>query len=220
MNVVSRSTAATPAASDGDEESIEQYMSKLLQRVRGQTGGLSATKAQQTAAEPNGPLDYQQIQPEEPTASAAEEPNPSIATKFTWANFDAARLKSQTAAPKTDLEALRALANESARRAISRHALRKHRRNALTKAIVSTLAGMTSLLLILESPNWRSLYFITACVSLLVAAYWAGQTYRALLGAFREKADDEIEGGADEPVAGLQSPLPIDIDKPANLRDE
>ena len=221
MNVVSRSTpAATPAASDGDEESIELYMSKLLQRVRGQRAGSPATTAQQTAAVPSGPLAYQQSQPGDPTAGAADEANPSIATKFTWANFDAARLKSQTAAPKTDLEALRALANESARRAISRHALRKHRRNALTKAIVSTLAGMTSLLLILQSPDWRSLYFITACVALLVAAYWAGQTYRALLGAFREKADDEIDGGMDNSVAGLQSPLPIDIDRPANLRDE
>ena len=220
MNVVSRSTAATPSASAGDEESIEQYMSKLLQRVRGQSAGSPTTHAQHTAAVPNGPLSYQPMLPGDPTAGTADEPNPSTASKFTWASFDAARSKSLTPAPKTDLEALRALANESARRAISRHSLRKHRRNALTKVIVSTLAGVTSLWLILESPDWRTLQSITACVALLVAAYWAGQTYRALLDALREKPADELEEDVNESVAGFQSPLPIDVDKPASVSDE
>ena len=63
-----------------------------------------------------------------------------------------AKRKVSSPAPQTDLGALRALANETARRAISRHELRKHRRNAVTKVIVATLAGVTSLWLMLDSP--------------------------------------------------------------------
>jgi hypothetical protein len=151
-----------------------------------------------------------------PAAATGDEPSSSSASKFVWAaKLDGARQKSSRPAPKTDLEALRALANETARRAINRHALRKHRRNALTKVIVSTLAGVTSLWMMLESPDWRTLQFNTACVALLVAAYWAGQTYRALLQALREKAIDDADDESDEPGTGLHSPLPIDIDKRA-----
>ena len=62
--------------------------------------------------------------------------------------------ESSSPAPTTNLGALRALANETARLAISRHELRKLRRNAVTKVIVSTLAGVTSLWLMLDSEGW------------------------------------------------------------------
>jgi predicted nuclease with TOPRIM domain len=208
------STATTHASSSGDEESIEQYMNQLLQRVRGQSAGPVASQAPQTPrtieakAQPRLPA----MQP----AGTASEPGLSPANPFAWApNFGTARPKSSTPAPKTDLEALRALANESARRAISRHALRKLRRNALTKAIVATLAGVTSLWLILESADWRSLQCITAGVALLVAAYWTGQTYRTLLQSLRERAYDDVpEDEVEQPVASFHSPLPIDVERP------
>jgi hypothetical protein len=212
MGVVSPAPAAGPSSSDGDEESIEQYMSKLLQRVRGQSTGSPATSTQGMAAVPTGPLTHQPPMAGQLEGRTIDEPNPSSAGKFAWTDYSASRSKGSTPAPKTDLEALRALANESARRAISRHALRKHRRNALTKVIVSTLAGVTSLWMILESPDWRTLQAITACVSLLVAAYWAGQTFRALLEALREKADDEPEDDVAGSGAPFHSPLPIDVD--------
>ena len=81
--------------------------------------------------------------------------------------------------------------------------------------IVATLAGVTSLWLILESPGFRTLQFVTAGVALLVAAYWAGQTCRTLLESLRAKAYDGPEEVSDESVTGFQSPLPIDVDKPA-----
>jgi hypothetical protein len=157
----------------------------------------------------------------QPVATTGSEPEASSDGTFVWrTRFGASRQKSSASAPKTDLEALRALANESARRAISRHALRKLRRNALTKTIVASLAGVTSLWLILESPHWRTLQFITACVSLMVAAYWAGQTYRTLLASLREKASDEPEEGLEEAAPDLHSPLPIDLDRPTTPADE
>jgi hypothetical protein len=212
---VPESTATTHSSSSGDEESIEQYMNQLLQRVRGQSAGPVASQSPQTPrtieakAQPRLPA-------MQPAGTASGERGPAPANPFAWAaNFGTARPKSSTPAPKTDLEALRALANESARRAISRHALRKLRRNALTKAIVATLAGVTSLWLILESADWRSLQCITAGVALLVAAYWTGQTYRTLLQSLRERAYDDVpDDEAEQPVASFHSPLPIDVERP------
>ena len=111
------------------------------------------------------------------------------------------------AAPTTNLGALRALANESARRAISRHELKKHRRDAVTKVIVSTLAGMTSLWLMLEAPSWRDLQFITACLSLIVAAYWAGEAFRAML----ETRAAAYAGPEDDAEPAANALLPIDV---------
>jgi hypothetical protein len=112
-----------------------------------------------------------------------------------------------------NLEALRALANETARRAISTHALRKHRRDAVTKVIVATLAGMTSIYVMLEAPGWLDLQFITACVSLLVAAYWAGQTYRTMAESFRAAAYDGPEELLENLIDPFRPPLPIDVER-------
>jgi hypothetical protein len=49
------------------------------------------------------------------------------------------------------------------------------------KFLVASLAGITSVLLMMLAPSWYDLQFIAACVSLVVAAYWAGQTYGTLV---------------------------------------
>jgi hypothetical protein len=206
-------SAAAAPPSDADEESIEQYMSKLLQRVRGPSGGPAETQARPAASPHMLPIGQRTTLTEQ---SAAVVPPTVTTPKFSWATaLEGYRQTSSAPAPQTDLEALRALANETARRAISRHALRKHRRNALTKVIVSTLAGVTSLWLMLESDSWRTLQFNTACVALLVAAYWAGQTYRALLQSLREKPIEDSEEESQSLAAAPHSPLPIDVEKPA-----
>jgi hypothetical protein len=111
------------------------------------------------------------------------------------------RRKAPSIEDTTHLETLRAVANESARRAISTHGLQTHRRKAVTKVIVSTLAGVTSLWLMLEAPNSRDLQFTTACVSLMIAVYWTGQTVCELIEAFRAASydgpEDELDVFAD-----------------------
>ena len=117
--------------------------------------------------------------------------------------------KAAMPAPTTNLGELRKLANETARLAISRHELRKLRRNAVTKVIVSTLAGVTSLWLMLDSPDWLNVQFITACVALVVAAYWAGETFRTLLNSMRINTVE----GPEEPAAVASPALPIDVER-------
>jgi hypothetical protein len=112
-------------------------------------------------------------------------------------------------APATNLGALRALANQTARMAISRHELQKLRRKAVTKVIVSALAGVTSLWLMLDSPDWRTVQFVTACIALVVAAYWAGETFRTLLNSMRVSAND----GSGTEDAATGAGLPIDVEQ-------
>jgi hypothetical protein len=194
---------ATSVTND-DEESIEQYMAKLLQRVRGDDAPApSAAAKPSTPAQPqiSGPLGY-----ELPAAGSA-----MTFTAIAPALTEMPRRKSSMPEPQTDLEALRALANESARRAISRHSLRKYRRNAVTKMIVSMLAATTSLWLMLESPGWLHWQFLSACGTMLIAAYWAGETMRAFIESFRAAAPDETEQEIREISAELEARLPIDV---------
>ena len=111
------------------------------------------------------------------TGVAAED----VAIQVPTPGFKEFRRKGPLPERSVEFQAFRDLANETARRAIGVYATQTHRRNAVTKVIVSTLAGVTSLWLMLDSPDWRDLQFITACVSLFAAAYWVGQAYRTLM---------------------------------------
>ncbi len=221
-NGVTGSSVSPSPSGDDDEESIEQYMAKLLQRVRGDGPRLPASQSPPSTDVTNeGPLSQGVMTLLQPaTAAQIAEPsepargplsvtgNEAQTGPGSWMTRPSSAIPAQT----TDLGALRALANETARRAISTHALRKHRRNAVTKVIVATLAGMTSLWLMLQSPSWWDLQFIAACVSLLVAAYWAGQTYRALIESLHIPSYDGLdeESGGSKPK--FDSPLPIDVE--------
>lgn len=201
---------AKPTSGKDDEESIEEYMAKLLQRVRGETAAAAPTvaKREPSADVPpaastgdgfaSGPL------PAPLSMSCVENDSP--------VSLEAIRRKSPMIVPQTDLEALRALANESARRAISRHTVRKLRRNATTKVLVATLAGVTSLWFMLHADQWWDLQFVTACVSMLVAAIWTGETFRTLLQTLRVATSDETDEEIEQLAAELRAPLPIDIE--------
>lgn len=203
-----------PAASD-DEESIEEYMAKLLQRVRGDRPAVAtptpaaptdrSTTANKTSPPVSAaPVATQTTPSETPTEPAAGEPGERLNEQVP----DLSELvrKAPIISHPTNLKELRALANHTARQAIGVHATKEHRRHAVTKFIVASLAGMTSLWLMLLAPDWRDVQFIVACVSLLVAAYWAGQTYAALVEASRACDYDGPE--SDDEFDDLNPPLP------------
>jgi hypothetical protein len=208
-----------------DEESIEQYMSKLMQRVRGDSApaAVAPPKPSPPVQTPvsSGPLGYEPspIHLERPMSLSAISLRDSVTAGdvSSAASSKGTLRKSSMPAPQTDLEALRALANESARRAISRHSIRKYRRNATTKVIVSTLAAMTSVWLMLQSPSWMHWQFLAACGIILIAVFWTGRTLRALVETVRAATPDETEKEIREISAELQARLPVDVldDTPA-----
>jgi uncharacterized coiled-coil DUF342 family protein len=209
--VVARLEEVTSApAKTEDEDSIEQYMAKLLQRVRGDSDGGKAAREVSSRMPLNAPTS----KPAERSPARLE--SSAMAVSEGRVEGEAGTVDAQSAnsgelvmrrvsspVPTTNLGALRALANETARLAISRHELRKLRHNAVTKTIVATLAGMTSLWLMLGSPAWTHIQFITACGALLVAAYWAAEAFRTLLISMRLAAYEAPEDTA----------LPIDVEE-------
>jgi hypothetical protein len=194
-----------PAKKNEEEDSIEQYMAKLLQRVRGESEGGKAAREQPSRMPLNAPRERptehsQPLVMGVPESHADGQANAINDPAVISGEMIKRRVSSP--APATNLGALRALANETARLAISRHELRKLRRNAVTKTIVATLAGMTSLWLMLDSPDWRNVQFLTACGALLVAAYWAAEAFRTLINSMRIKPYEGPEEKA----------LPIDVE--------
>jgi hypothetical protein len=212
------SSLIVAAPSNDEEESIEQYMARLLQRVRGDSQpAATGAPAAHNASQPfSGPLGYEPsplLVPSTPSTTRGQRDSLGEVAGDSLLETPpaAASRKPAIPVPQTDLEALRALANESARRAISRHALRKYRRNAVTKVIVSALAAMTSVWLMLQAPAWTDWQFLGGCLAMVIAAIWAGETFRMLLESFRIAAVDETDEEIKDISAELQARLPIDL---------
>jgi len=168
--------------SNADEESLEEYVAKLLQRIRGESVSTSSP-SQSTVTEPTSVIS------EEPLnfpKSAAASPSNIVACEEVNVGTpdnekkELVRRRPTSLESTADLAALRTLANESARRAITTHTLRKHRHNAVTRITLAVVAGMAGWWFLFQAKDWGSLNFIAGCVSLLAAAYWIGETLRTV----------------------------------------
>jgi hypothetical protein len=191
---------SAPASPDHEhEKSMEEYMAKLMERLRGSSAV--------DIARPTVPVDDEADNPlGEELTDVDEETN---------APLDAAEMKAMprtlAAERGTDMEALRALANQSARHAIGVHAAGKMRRNARTRFIVALLAGVTGLFFALRAPGLESVESLTAAVAILASLYWSQQMFHALVSAVRVGAFDEPEDDDFAAVDGGGVSLPIDV---------
>jgi hypothetical protein len=198
--VFSHEAQSTPEG-HADEESVEQYMARLLERMRGP--GAPTPSAEESTVVANA------SQLESTVVSEPEVVEPENHELIT----DLEELRSSVPAPERShsMAAMRELANESARHAIGVHTARRLRRAARTQAIIALLGAAVGTYLLIEAPNWQTLQFAGGCVAGFVALYWGKLTLMTLiegirLGAF-EHADDEID-----PEKSLHPPLPIDIE--------
>jgi hypothetical protein len=208
----------TAAASVADE-SMEQYMARMMQRIRGDAPNRASSLAP----------------PEEQAIETVAGSNPSKGNSFVVGDAATNRtvgattessspnteplislqeLKRKNPTPEftSDLGAMRALANQTARHAIGVHTMRTLRRNAKTRFIVSLLAGMTSLYFMLNSTDWQSHEFSTGCVALIAAIYWGRLTFVSVIKAVKVGAFDDYDESftAVEPASPA---LPIDIER-------
>lgn len=222
VNLDTRDTSksATPApvtASSDDEESIEQYIAKLMSRIRGNSSDELASKGAPTSVQHSqlSAGSGVQVGRERESQAAATgdadacdlpaQPQPPL--------INLSEIKRKGHAPEigTDMEALRALANQSARHAISVHQVRTLRRNAVTRFIITLLAATTSLYLFLNGDGWQTLEFATACVALLVSLVWSRITFATLIQAIQVGAFDNMQRDF-APVEDGDAPLPIDVE--------
>jgi hypothetical protein len=164
---------AGEAAETNDEESIEEYMTRLLNRARGRDNADPVAPAK-PAAEPVPTPKLQEVR--KAPQAAREEPIATIAME----EYKPARQAPEAA---SNLHAMRELANETRRTAIASHAKRNWSSVMKLKLLVSIFAALAvsaSVIFFWGEP------IAMACGSLAgltVLGYWGylARTYRKLL---------------------------------------
>jgi len=198
-------------------------MSKLMQRMRGDTVRPPSSQAPLSPAVPayDTNRSFAPVAPSESSSERSIEPH-SIITAGTASdrpmeNLHEMRRRTSVPDQGTKMEAMRRLANESTRQAIVTHATHKLRQATITKLIVAALAGFTSIYLMLEAPSWLSVRFGSGCVALTVAFVWVFFTFRSLADTFRARSYEGLTAMDEESVReDPWSPrLPIDVERPA-----
>jgi chemotaxis protein histidine kinase CheA len=156
----------TAHEADGEEESIHEYMTRLLQRVG------ASPEAIQRQNQPK--------QPSQPSAAAAGA-SPAKAVPEGPANpadhKPLKRLPARAAAPEkmVPLSAMRELANLQAETAITRYARSRARRTAASKLVLTVIAALSGSILLLFCRQTGDQLTLYAAAASLVTALWSGQ---------------------------------------------
>jgi DNA repair exonuclease SbcCD ATPase subunit len=203
-------------ADQGDEESVEQYMAKMMTRIRGDSQGFTASAIVETDTSEMPVSRGYAIDAAEPVAASPNDPGSTVAivdeaTSAPLLN-DIEEMKPKTPVPvfAADMNALRALANRSARHAIGVHTARRLRRTALRRCVTAVLAVFAGLCLFFFSPGWQSPQFVGACVAMIAALYLTWLSYDSLSKAIRVGAFQQFDDDREDPA---HPPLPIDVDR-------
>jgi len=159
---------------DSDDESIEDYMSRLLNRVRSVAGDAPASSGtrRREPSRSSAPASSESST----RGKATDTPEPQAAHPK---GQESVEMSPRTVAPEksVDLSAMRELANLSAQTAIDRHRQRAQRGATLSKLVVA-LVGLAAGAVLLHF--WRHhaptrLTFGAAMTSFVVAACWGVQ---------------------------------------------
>jgi hypothetical protein len=174
-------SAARPSRGASEEESIDQYMTRLLQRVRATTGSSASSEAL------TGTPDRDMGGPSRQSAAAPlATPAPgSDTSQDSAANRSPSAITRRSAAREdsANRSAMRELANVAAQAAIDHHARRRLVRLSTSKLMVILLALISGAAMLW---TWRFLgagvsTFYAGLVSFLIALYW-GVQYAVLQG--------------------------------------
>jgi hypothetical protein len=191
-----------------DGESIEQYMSQLLGRLRttkvddsgrvrdSMTGGTPSPRAAAAVQSPS-------TKPGTPAPTAAEQPKkqPRLMPRTKEATPRA--IPPELSA---DFSAMRALANNTARQAIDTHQRRGQVRAMQGKLLIAIVALLVSFGLMWFSTGGNHLALWASLLSLLVAGYWI-RRYVLLTRKSRAEAKQAAKSDphADEPAPEAQA---------------
>ena len=188
-------------AANQDDESIESYMERLLQRVRGDAGD-----APKPAAPAPAPA-YQASQPA-PAEESHSEPAAAVSDKPPAALVNPEEFVPRSQAPEmtSDLAAMRELANSAARSAIA-----KHQRKTTGKHVTGRLVGIGVVLAASGAlAYWAwSIPSITAAVGASVgftaSLYWCTRALGRMMSSARLHRPYEAPA-AQAPGAAVSDP--------------
>ncbi len=186
-------------ATPDDDESIENYMAKMMDRLRGgvdvaanvdPTTKLAVTSASKTSL-----------------ATVAVEAAPETA-EAPLTNLD--ELKSSPKPEQsTDMSALRDLANNSARQAIQLANNRRARGQAYGNLLLSTVAGGCGAFLVWSSRGALGISLFGGAAAVAAAGYWACRILRSLAQSDdkpQPQVADDPTSEAALPIAGTEFP--------------
>jgi hypothetical protein len=197
------------AAHEGDEESIDDYMARLLQRVRGAAdegeGAAESSRRSARAAKPVPPP-RETIPIESDTEASG--PRPTLAKRR-----EPVEMSPRAVAPEkhVDLTAMREVANFSAQNAIDWHSRRVQGRVVVAKAMImflGLLAGAILLYVWHRVPN--RLTFSAAMASLVVATFWGCQYFVLVARRFGRRRRFVEQSQPDDEASEAQ-PLEAEI---------
>lgn len=189
-----RPVASPPLGGGDDEESIESYMHRLMQRVRGDSDTAHSA-----------PLSPARWQPA-PPAPAEKQPVPeSVVVQPVAATVDPSQYVPRSMAPElgSDLSAMRELANSAARSAIDRHIRRRTQQQATGKLFGACLSLTTGLVLWYWA--WKTKSFSAASAAALGCALGGSWVVAALRRVAKVRQLNNLEG-APEAAADSGSP--------------
>jgi hypothetical protein len=211
----SASAPAAPSQEEVDEESINDYMSRLMGRVRAGSAASEAAPAQRTMEAPRGAPPGKPVPPGD-AASVSTAPGSPMPQEH---RRELVTLVARTTAPETHsgLSALRELANFSARNAMSRHTRRVLVGQMYSKLMVVAVSVGAAVWLLWawkSLMSWEATYY-AALVAVLTAVYWGVQYalvtgrlivnkagYVKLNSAHAKRAEGGNEKGADGETGG------------------
>ena len=181
---------AAAGSEDGEDDSIDDYMASLMQRIRGESAAEAA---------PSASARVDNAKPAAPVESPASAP---VRDETPLQNLDS--LRSGPAPERSrDMSALRDLANQSARNAIGVAATRQNKEKALANVVISGLAMACGGYLAVSATSLASVQFVGGLVGFGWAGYWGAKTLRHMLAA-------SSAGKEEQPKQNKPEGLPID----------
>lgn len=196
------------AASEGDEESIDDYMARLLQRVRGVVDDGGVAEPPRRAPQPDTP-----VAPERGTTPSDSDTEASGSRTLFGKRREPVEMSPRAEAPEKhiDMTAMREVANFSAQNALDWHSRRVQGRVVATKAIVMLLGALASAILLYL---WHSvpspLTFSAAMVSLVVVVLWGGQYFVLIARRFGRRRR-VVEQPPQDDASSEAQPLEVEI---------
>ncbi|MBX3421723.1 MAG: hypothetical protein KF752_09230 [Pirellulaceae bacterium] len=158
-------TASDSVGDGAEEESVEEYMQRLLARMRGDSGPVATAAVEARPKAVAAPIQ---------TARSAFQPTPPELTPEARGSFDFDSYKSRTNAPEKpkNITALRDLANSSARTAIHKSTRQRYLSTSLLKLSISMVGFTVAAVLVAINGVAMNIGLVATVASLFVAIIW------------------------------------------------
>ncbi|WP_197529134.1 FHA domain-containing protein [Aeoliella mucimassa] len=189
------------AMDDGEEESIEEYMAKMMNRLRGGSDPQPVPSKKPQVSEKPQVTSTQQMElaKEKPICTLAESlakkgerSTEVLAPQQPLGSLEEMKSSSRLI-PTTDMNALRDLANNSAREAIQTANSRQAREDATVNLLMGGIGLFSGAYLVWYSKLELSVLLVTGLFALAGAGYWIYRTLCTLKTPVGEASAERIE---------------------------